>query len=306
MATDGNSFTPEHRRFLSGILLSSCSSSYSARCRNRGWPRRANSPRVRGNRCQHANGKGSNEVHPRARAKLLDAAQACPLNEFTPARAGRKPNAPTCWRARLDPPGPYGATDPVDLYAGAHVGSSPQLWSGSPTRHRVMVIVGSCPCWRGGWAGTGPDAWRQGYISSLAGDSVPSRSSEQPFGLRLSSRLDCGGRCPVSVGAGRLCLAEPRRSPPLTPAGTWRAGIGLPSAAAARLSSAFSGAPTAPASWYASAQTCWRTPMRSSSCLRVLVSSMLLMTLLLGLSETRLSPDARQQCPADLVARMFP
>ena len=117
-------------------------------------------------------------------------------------------DSPTYWRARLEHPRPYGATEPADLYAGAHVGSSPQLWGGSPTRHRVMVIVSSSRA--RGADGPAPARMRgdRGKFPHLRGDSVPSRRSEQPFGLRLSSRLDCGGRCPVSVGAGRLCLAE--------------------------------------------------------------------------------------------------
>ena len=48
----------------------------------------------------------------------------------------------------------------------------------------------------------------RGTFPRVRGDSVPSGWSERPFGLRLSSRLDCGGRCPVSVGAGRICVAE--------------------------------------------------------------------------------------------------
>lgn len=186
----------------------------------------------------------------------------------------------------------------------AQAGASPQLWGGSPTRHRVMVICGVSPCSRGGWAGTGPDAWRQGYIPSLAGRLGSLQMVRAT--LRAPTILAIGLRRALSpvCWRGPYLRRRARRSPPLTPAGTWRAGSvyrrlpprGCPAPSPARLW-------RRPA-WNASAQTCWRTPIRSSSCLRVLVFSMLLMTLLLGLSDTRLSPDARQQCPADLVARI--
>ena len=123
---------------------------------------------------------------------------------------GAPPSCGLCW-ARLVPGFPL-VREPLVLWTAgglAQAGASPQLWGGSPTRHRVTVIVGFIPVLAGRMGRHGPGCVATG-VHSLAcrGDSVPSRCSERPFGLRLSSRLDCGGHCPVSVGAGRICVAE--------------------------------------------------------------------------------------------------